>query len=60
MLIGQVERKKIYANLYHICLAVIKIALLFNLCLTTSYMEFFELGLYPKNKKKGEKLWKQQ
>lgn len=56
MLIGQVERKKIYANFYYICLAFIRIALLFNLCMTTSYMEFLKLGLYPKNKKKGEKL----
>lgn len=52
----QVERKKIYASFYYICLASIKIALLCNLYMTTSYIEFFELGLYPKNKKKGEKL----
>lgn len=51
MLIGQVEKKKKNAIVCYICLANIKIALLFNHIKTIQYIVFLRYGLYPKNKK---------
>lgn len=54
MLIGQVEKKKKNAIVYNLCLANIKIALLFNQLSTTQYIVFLKYGLYPKNKKRSK------
>lgn len=56
MLIGQVEKAKKYTIIYNFCLVNNKIApILYQFC-TNKYIVFLTLGLYPKNKKKGEKL----